>query len=371
MNTPYLEIVQTRQGWQATFAFQVFHLPAAEWLAMRWGFNAGALIEEALDRYKLFIESQSLSEAAFLANDQLADRTLALRGINLPGTGLQMALLGKASAPEKAQAQQAARDYAREVFSTFPYDFSVQPAEEKADFDRLYGRDFFSKNPQAASIQRAMAFIPPMEKHQSFAGTWQSSARANEQVWRALSNTPKPAMLNITLQPSIMYEGEKEMLLDAKKWIDEIRSEKDEDEFADEDAEEAALVYAAHLAWAEGYIKRRLAPWNKYFLLQIHVLAEGLVDENLLRSIGATITRDTNEAFQPGFQIVRPNSRDEEKEWRERIRSLDFAANSMHINDLADVDEAFAVFRLPYRPEAGLPGTNFISAVKGPPTPSG
>lgn len=361
MNPPYLETIQTREGWQATFAFQIFHLPAAEWLAMRWGFNAGALLDEALDRYKLFIESQALSEAAFLANDQPADRTLALRGINLPGQGVQMALLGKTSALEKATAQQAARDYAREILSTFPHDFMVQTAEEKTDYDRLYGRDFFTNSPHVASLQRAAAFIPSLEKHQYISGTWQSSQRANEQVWRALSNTQNAAMLNITIQPSILYDGEKKMLLDAKKLIADIEAESKEEE-GEEVPEEN--VYSAHLAWAEAFIKRRLTPWKKFFQLQLHVLAHGAVDENLLRSIGSTITRDTNENSLPGFQILRPNSKEDEKEWRERIRSLDFVVPSTHINDLADVDETFAVFRLPYRPEAGLPGANFISAVK-------
>lgn len=362
MNAPYLETVQRRGGWQAAFAFQIFHRPAEEWLAMRWGFNASALLDEALDRYRLFIESQSLSEAAFLANDQPADRTLTLRGINLPGEGLQMAVLGKASAPEKPAAQQAARDYAREIFSIFPHDFIVRPAEEKTDYDRLYGRDFFAKNFQVASIQRAMAYIPPMEKHQYFSGIWQSSQRASEQIWRALSNMQKVSMLNITIQPAIMYEGEKKMLLDAKKTIMDINAEAEENEKREEN------IFSAHLAWADASIKRRLVPWKKFFQLQIHVLVDGAVDENLLRSIGATITRDTNENSMPGFQILRPASREEEKEWREQIRSLDFISTSMHIDDLADVDEAFAVFRLPYRPESGLPGANFISAVKEPPT---
>lgn len=359
MKTPYLETVQTPENWQATFALQVFHRPAAEWLAMRWGFNAGALLDEALDRHRLFIESQALSEAAFLANDQLADRTLTLRGINLPGEGLQMALLGKASAPEKAQAQQAARDYAREIFSIFPHDFIVKPAEEKTDYDRLCGRDFFAKSPQTAAIQRGMAFIPPMEKHQYLSGIWQASHRAHEQVWRALSNMQKTTMLSITIQPAIMYAGEKEMLLQAKKWISDIETNADEDV----DKEQEENIYSDHLAWAEAQIKQRLIPWKKFFQLQIHVLVDGAVDENLLRSIGAAITRDTNENSMPGFQISRPNSREEEREWRERIRSLDFVPVSMHINDLADIDEVFAVFRFPYRPEAGLPGTNFISAV--------
>ena len=51
MNIPYLETIQKQEGWQTTFAFQVFHRPAAEWLSMRWGFNAGALLDEALDRF--------------------------------------------------------------------------------------------------------------------------------------------------------------------------------------------------------------------------------------------------------------------------------------------------------------------------------
>ena len=365
MNIPYLETVQTHQGWQATFAFQVFHRPAAEWLAMRWGFNAGALLDEALDRYRLFIESQSVSEAGLLANEQSADFTLTIRGINLPGEGLQMALLGKANASEKAQAQQAARDYAREIFSIFPHDFFLQPAEEKADHDRLYGKNFFAKSPQAAAIQRAMVLIPPLEKHQYFSGVWQSSSRANEQVWRALSNMPKTAMLNITIQPSILYESEKKMLLDAKSTIAELKAEPSPKK---EDKSEER-VHSDHLTWAENYIKRRLTPWKKFFQLQVHILVDGPVDDNLLRSIGATLTRDISDNLLPGFQILRPNSKEDEKEWRERIRVLDFVTTSMHINDIADVDEVFDVFRLPFRPEAGLPGANFISAEKESPAP--
>lgn len=369
MNAPYLETIQTQEGWQAIFAFQVFHRPAAEWLAMRWGFNAGALLEEALERYKLFIESQSLSETAFLANDQ-PDRTLAMRGMNLPGKGLQMALLGKATSPEKSQAALAARDYAREIFSVFPHDFILVPAESKTDYDRLYGKDFFARSPQAASIQRGAAYMPPMP-HQYFTGFWQSGPRANEQVWRALSNMPQTAMLNIVIQPSTLYEGEKKMLLEAKKIPAKTGRAEDEDEAEQEEKKREESIFSDYMAWADAYIKRRLTLWKKFFLLQVHVLVDGAADENLLRSIGSTITRDSKDASMPGFQIVRPNSADEEKAWRERIRALDFLPSSMHIHDLADVDEAFAVFRLPYRPDAGLPGANFISAVKEPPKPLG
>ncbi len=138
-----------------------------------------------------------------------------------------------------------------------------------------------------------------------------------------------------------------------------------------EEKKQEESIFSDYMTWADAYIKRRLTLWKNFFLLQVHVLVDGAVDENLLRSIGSTITRDSKDASMPGFQIVRPNSADEEKAWREWIRSLDCLPSSMHIHDLADVDEAFAVFRLPYRPDAGLPGANFISAVKEPPKPLG
>lgn len=337
------------------FAFRVFHRPAEEWLAMRWGFNASALLEEALDRYSLFIESQALSEAAFLANDR-PGRALVMRGMNLPGQGLQMALLGKAASPEKPLALQAAKDYAREISSIFPHDFILQPAEEKADYEGLIGRGFLAERPQIALIQRGKTVLPPIHNHQYFTGFWQSSPRGNEQVWRALSNMQPAAMLNIILQPAILFEGEKEVLLDAKK-----RKPRNGQE---------AGIFSPYVVWADEYIERRLAPWKKFFLLQIHVLVDGIVDENLLRSIGAAITRDMNGASLPGFQIVRPNSAEEAAEWRGRIRVMDFLPPQMHITDLADLDEVFSVFRFPYRPETGLPGANFISAVKDPPAAS-
>lgn len=363
MKTPYLEITQhMHDGWQAIFAFQIFHRPADEWLAMRWGFNAGALLDEALDRYKLFIESQALNEATILEKGEIADRTLVLRGMNLPGEGLQITLLGRVNAAEKALAQQTASDYAREIFSIFPHDFLIQPAETKPEYDRLYGKDFFARNPQAACIQRGMALIPSVHKHQYFSGLWQSSARASEQVWRALSNMSQAAMLNITLQPSIMYRGEKELLLDAKEKIALPKRENPELDSQKPDE----VIYAPYIAWADDYIKRRLASWKKFFLLQIHILVDGRVDENLLRSIGSAITRDINEALMPGFKTVRPNSIDDEKEWIQKIRSLDFIPTSTHMDDLADLDEVFAVFRIPYRLESDLPGTNFIPAEKEP-----
>jgi hypothetical protein len=36
------------------------------------------------------------------------------------------------------------------------------------------------------------------------------------------------------------------------------------------------------------------------------------------------------------------------------------------LDELADLDEIFSIFRFPYRPEAGLPGANFNELNKEP-----
>ena len=194
MNTPFLKLTQTEEGWHALFAFQVFHRRGEDWLKMRWGFNAGALLDEALDRYKLFLESQSINEAEFSVGIQ-PNHTLALRGINLPGIGLQMGLLGKADAQEKEEAQRTGINFARELYSTFPHDFLLIPAELPDDYNRLAGTDIVTVNSRVAQIQRGIALVPLTQFHRYYSGLWQASSRSNEQIWRSLSVMPNQILL--------------------------------------------------------------------------------------------------------------------------------------------------------------------------------
>lgn len=345
MNTPHLsDPIQTQDSWQVTFAFQVFHLPAGEWQKKRWGFSPAFLLEEALDRQRLFIESQAVNEETFLKGDE-PRRTLSLRGINLAGIGLQMALLGKVDSPNKTQAQEEARNYARGIFSIFPHDFLLHPAESQEEHDRLFGTSFFAKKPSPALIQRANAFIPLQRGYHRVASLWQSSVRANEQIWRALANMQQTTAFNIIAQPSILYKEEKEFLSKLQK---EGNAEKGSEEI---------FPYT----WVDNYVKRRLAAWKIFFLLQVHVLAEGATDNNLLRSIGSALTQGTNDMPLPGFQTIHPGSTEEKTEWCKRIYDLDFVPSRLRIDDIADIDEVLSVFRFPYRPETGLPGTNFIN----------
>jgi hypothetical protein len=348
MIIPFLKLTATQEGWQAVFAFQVFHRPAEEWMKMRWGFNAGALLDEALDRYKLFIESQAVHEAEFQAG-RTHNNTLVLRGIHQPESGLKMVLLGKSTAHNQEQAKETALQYAREVSSTFPHDFLLSPAETESEYHLLSGEYLLARNSNVAKIQRGTIFLPTAQGPFYLTGLWQASSRSNEQIWRALSAMPREVLFNIAVQPTILYDGEKATLLNIKKSISNP-TQKNE-------------AISAYIPWTENYIKRRLTVWKKFFVVQIHlVVDEGM--ENLIHSIGAALTRDSNELALPGFQALYPSSTAESQEWRERIRSLDLIQNTFHLNELADLDEVYSIFRFPYRPEAGLPGTDFIELVK-------
>jgi len=347
MNTPFFKITQALEDWQAVFAFQVFHRPADEWMKMRWGFNAGALLEEALDRYKLFIESQTLSEVEFLTG-LTQNNTLVLRGIHSPESGLKMVLLGKSCAASKEQAQQAAQQYAREVFSTFPHDFLLAPAKTEDTYYQVSGEHLLGRNLNVAQIQRGILPIATKHGPRSLMGVWQTSPRSNEQIWRALSAMPQPALFNILIQPSVLYAAEKHALLDIKNSIQ--NSEQNE-------------ALAAYLPWMENYMKRRLGIWKRFFIVQVHLVVDGS-PTNLIRSIGSALTRDSNELALPGYQTRLPNSANESRQWRENIRSLELTESSLHLDDIADLDEVFSIFRFPYRQEAGLPGANFIEKNK-------
>lgn len=311
---------------------------------MRWGFNASILLEEALDRLKLFIESQAVNEFVFFDEEQ-STRKLALRGINIPGKGVQMSLIGKVTASEQDKAERDGKNYARELFSIFPHDFILKPAETHLEYNLAAGTGLFSKNIQVAAIHRGRVLIPSLRPYQQLQGLWQASTRSTEQIWRALSNMPQAAILNILIQPSILLGNERKRLLGIKA--------------AFLDSNEKPAESLPYHPWVDGYIKRRLAPWKKYFQVQVHVLVDGLVDENILRSIGCAMARDTTELALPGFEVIRPLSKDEEDLWREDIQALNLIPIK-GMDDLADLEETFAIFRFPLRHEFGLPGAKFI-----------
>src|SRR6476661_2739236 len=93
--------------WQALFACQVGIRPHQEWVKLKWGFNASALFDEALERQRVFLESQH-----GLRNESWTEhpnhRTLAIRYVNHPGEGLIVTVLGKIHARTKEECIESA-----------------------------------------------------------------------------------------------------------------------------------------------------------------------------------------------------------------------------------------------------------------------
>jgi hypothetical protein len=338
---------------QAMFACLVCVPTYDEWVNMKWGFNASALIEEALSRQKLFIESQHTIDLETQMERQ-DRRTLALRIITLPGKGLQLGLLGKIQAPSSEQATKDALIYWRELESIFPYDYKLVAAVSQDDFRRAAGWDLLiaqEKNSCVVQIKRGNAFLPEIQGWQCVSGLWCSSPFSFEQIWRAMAAMPIPTLLNIALRPTLLYEYEQQILWEIKKQV--ANPDKNQIRFD---------YYAPYLPWVESYLKRRLAPWKKFFYLQVHLFLDGEFDESILRCIASCITSNASDQVLPGYQLLRSPSENVEQVWRKCIYQMEIIPSSNRMEEIGDLEETLSVFRLPYNPPPpGLPNVRFLT----------
>lgn len=342
MKVPYIETSLDENGeLQAFFAFQVTPQKNEDWKKMKWGFNAGALLEEALDRFKLFIEAQTLNLSLKRLDTLFLEQSLALRVINFPKKGVQTALIGKVSSQEATEKEikTAGESFAREIQATFPYDFILKPAISKAEFHSLFGQDLFTQNVNLAQIQRGSLCVL---NSQYMPALWQASLRSSEQIWRSISAMPKKILFNITIKPIFIDDNDKVFFLKQKKLLSSTKEE---------------IIYST---LAENITKKYLEADEKCFLLQVHLLAEGPVDQNLLRTIGTSLTRDTSSTKLPGYRVIPYYLSDDSDDLCTKLLQMDLLSLSPRRENLADLEETYAVFRLPYPPASGLPGVNFI-----------
>ena len=98
--------------WQAMFACQIRVRAYEERLKLKWGFSPAFLLEEALDRQKLFIESQLSNNPI---DNQIEQRSLTLRCICVPKSGLLFGLVAKVLAKSQEKVQSFALNYLREL----------------------------------------------------------------------------------------------------------------------------------------------------------------------------------------------------------------------------------------------------------------
>lgn len=344
-----------REDWQALFACQIRIRPFEERIKLKWGFSAAFLLEEALDRQKLFIESQYANNPI---QEQTAQRILAFRCISAPNSGMILSLIGKVQATSQEEANQGAVSYCKELCSVFPYDYVLQPATSEAEFLRLSGDEILAQCQDRDAIAKIRRFESPLQtlKGQLYmTGLWQTSLRSDEQIWRALANFPHPTLLNVALSPTILSESERQTLWAMSQKIHEPHKPPNE---------KPLLPYET---WAEPFISRRISPWKKFFFLQVHLATTTRLEEYLIRAVGSSITRDNPTQTTPGYQEIRPSDNHQAKKWSENLSTLSLSSegNTMfaRLNELADLDETHAVFRFPYPPELGFPGVTFIETI--------
>lgn len=356
---PWVELIPSGHDWRGLFVCQVCVQPFAEVQKLRWGFNAAALLLEALDRQKLFIESQFHGNP--LKEPASAERAVALRCARLPGEGLLLALVGGVQGDTQEEALENAQEYCSELASTFPYDYKIYPATTPQAFKKLTGRELLQNCQSAQSMLQLLRFEKQIRTQKGLAyvnGFWQTSDRSDEQTWRILGNYPRPALLNISLQPAILEGDERQFIWDMKT--------------VSAPFENISQMHPAQPfdKWVDPFIERRLNPWKRYYMMQVHLLSPAGVRDSLARPIGAAMTRETADLLSPGFLAVYPANDITANAWRARLEKLEivpiqFNLTSLsRLSDLADLNETHSVFRFPYPPEAGLPGVTFIGPLE-------
>jgi hypothetical protein len=348
--------IHQKYPWQAMFACHIGVRSYEERIKLKWGFSPAFLLEEALDRQKLFIESQ-LSPNPI--DGHVEKRALALRCLSVPGSGLRLGLVARILAESQEIARGSALNYWRELESIFPYDYTLCPASSADDFHQLSGKEILRKCNKPDSIAQIRRFEHPLRTSKGvfrMLGLWQTSLRSDEQIWRALANYPHEILLNISICPTIVFEAERRALLEMQQSAQLSQNT------------EVNEPYIQHFeAWIDPFIKRHTSPWNRYFYLQVHLVSPEEIDEYIFRSIGSAITRENSEQSSPGFQVVHPTDKNDAVWWCGNLDELEIIYSNKslllpRLSEMANLDEVHAVFRLPYPPETGLPNTEFLSA---------
>ena len=335
--------------WQAMFACQIGILDHQSWTGLRWGFNAGVLFEEALDRQRLFLESQHSFDSN-LGVEYPEIRAIAFRYITT-SDGILVVLIGKVSAKTKEQVEISANEYYHELKSTFPYDYSLSPVVSKNEFDEITGSELFTESDDKTDIvqvRRCEMPIPVDRNLPYLQGLWQSSGRAHEQIWRSLGSAQSKILVNIVLRPTILYDND---LAIYSGLFSEITNY--------QPGEISQKTFALYKEWYENFTTRRLTPWKKYYYLQVHVVSNTSINENFLRNVGTTLTQNLqvqNAKTQTlhGYQIVRPSFK-RKKDWGTKIYHLNLTSwgsqlANPRLSELADLEEVYSVVRIPYSP---------------------
>jgi hypothetical protein len=342
--------------WQALFACQVGVPNHQNWANLKWGFNAGALFDEAIERQKLFLESQH-SLGIDLRFENPAARTIAFRYINHNSEGLLITVVGKVSAKTRERVEASANEYYQVLKSTFPYDYSLSPATSRDEFLEITGSDLFfesSGQMDIVQIKRRETLMPLNRQLPYLQGLWQSGGRSHEQIWRSVIASQNKVLVSVTLRPTVLYDNELEIYSNLASELANYQT-----------VNNSPKIFNAYKEWCKNYVERRLTPWKKFFYLQFHIASDKDISEDFIGSIGAALTQSSPGQTLPGYQGVRPSGR-KKREWGEKvynmhITSLDSQLLNPRLSEVADLEEVFSAIRIPYSPpESDLLGIKYV-----------
>ncbi len=354
-------------GWHAQFASLIRVRPMDQRAKRKWGFNLGALLDEAIERQRLFIQSRHFSGVPEMGDEPPERRTIALRAIHHPqAERLQLVLVAKVWGATLEAVRQAATDHWHEIHSTFPTDYELIPARSLESFYNLAGWRILQDAAQPntiAEIQRYENVLNTGSDKMYLLGAWKYTNTSNEQTWRTLQGADRRILYNVTLRPTVLDELEQAALLVIAQYAEKIASQ-------------ATLPnvkpYAEFAAKNYAYLLQQL---RKPFIVQAQVVAPEGLPEYLPRNIGYAMTyRNDREPTTPGFQITRPANAAEVAAWRANLIWLEpevatgpvIDPRFVRVRKMTDAYEARGLLCLPFPPDSELPDVHFAEKIEEP-----
>lgn len=346
------------KGWHAQFAASIQIRPFKELERLKWGFNFGSLLEEVIDRQRLFIESQHFPGEPVQEPEE--GRTLALRCLNDPEAAqLRLSLLVKVHASTRQRAHAFALQTWQEIQSIFPYEYTLVPALDQIQFQRLTGWEWLQEIREQftlVEIERFEGRLSTGSERLYLLGTWKNSLVANEQTWRVLAGASQRILMTVILRPTVLYDYDVAALQAIAEFAEKIR----------QGPVNPALLPYLNNATA---VYRKMAETLRHpFLARVVLASPDGIPEYIPRDIGYAMTHlDKPEPSTPGFQICVPKSEEEITDWKRLLFWIEPEAlprngideRFQRLRSLVNVSEAISLFRLPFPPEGGIPGITF------------
>jgi hypothetical protein len=330
----------------------------------KWGLLADALLEEAIDRQRLFIEAQH--PADIMMQSELPDhRTLALRCIRDPSQpDLVLVLIAKVCAFDPDSAGVAALHYWEKLKALLPYDYVYKPVASRAEFSRLSGCEVLNKALESADcpvgclveIGRFEEVLTDSSIAVYLLGKWQSSGLGNEQVWRALAGCSVPIMLNITLRPTVFLDQERLALLDMRQAMERVAQSS------------AGALFPLEIELAAQVHRERLSGLRYPFLMQVHLIAVSEVPEYIPCAVATAFTHyEKGKTLPVGYRVLKAATSNRVASHLHDLLLLEPILINNTLADprfsrlryMVDALEACAAFRFPFPPDGGIPGVSF------------